>query len=278
MKTSHGFINVPRKCVEYVVKESLERFLKEKYGITEEKIREAYKDYRFIPNVPNFKNPLTIEMSKYQLFEGLVRTYPIDKTISYIKDYFRLEDWQISKQVGENGIEKIFLNISTAEGNFELVKRAMGLCGYFLAWPKEEDVPLNTFAQLLFEPRIQQNVFDRIRREERTLYHLTLDYNIDKIMHIGLSPRCRNKLFNFPNRIYLFRGSCDKNTIYNVGKQLNHYNNSLGNNGRYILIKLDLNRIPNNVPFYYDVNFKYGVFTNSNIDKNAIIDLEYTVY
>lgn len=64
MKASHGFTNVPRKRVEYAVKESLERFLKEKYGISEEKIREAYKDYRFIPNVPNFKNPLTIEMSK----------------------------------------------------------------------------------------------------------------------------------------------------------------------------------------------------------------------
>ena len=36
--------------------------------------------------------------------------------------------------------------------------------------------------------------------------------------------------------------------------------------------KYDLDKIPENIPFYADSNYKFGVYTNSNIRPDVIVD------
>lgn len=55
------------------------------------------EDFRRIYHSPTFDNPLTIYMVNNNINEGLLLTYPIDKTINYIRDYFNLAPSQIQK-------------------------------------------------------------------------------------------------------------------------------------------------------------------------------------
>ena len=52
-------------------------------SLTSEELEALLINYNDIVHVASYSNPLTIRMGK-KLQEGLIRTYPIDKTISYV--------------------------------------------------------------------------------------------------------------------------------------------------------------------------------------------------
>ena len=205
-----------------------------------------YYDYSQIVKPASYSNPLTIAMFNPKLLEeGLIKTYPIEKTVSYIKSYFNLRDVQIKVLECDSGIEQIMVN--NISGG--------------LVW-------------LQFEPKIQNDISQQLRKEETFIYHITPAYNRGKILKIGFSPRSKNSLFNFPHRVYFIRGSVSDRQIKTIGEQLCNANNSEGNDGSYVLFIVDLNKIPENIPFYFDSNYEYGVYTNSNIKPDAIVDVK----
>lgn len=236
----------------------------------------AYTDYSTIRKGTTYENPLTIYMFM-PVYEGLITTFPIDKTIEYIKDYFDLEDSQIRKSNGANGVERINVTIANRDDNLELMKKAMSYCGYFLGFPKEDKIPQNAkFVELQFEARHQKDISSELRREETTLIHITPKYNLKKIQKIGFSPRCKNEFFDYPGRIYFVRGSVNNQVSKIIAGILSNANMSIGNTGEYVIITVDLTKIPDSIKFYEDPNFPKGLFVNENLKPDIITNIEET--
>ena len=236
---------------------------------------EIYCDYSKIVKPASYSNPLSIGMfNPHLLEEGLIITYPIEKTVSYIKSYFNLRDAQIKVINGENDVKQILVMVPSIADNIKIMEKAMNYFGYYLAAPKNEYYNPGGLIWLQFEPKIQNNISPQLRKEENFLYHITPAYNKGKILHLGFSPRTKNTLFSFPHRVYFIRGSVDNDELISIGKQLCKTNNSVGNDKSYIIFVVDLNKIPEKIPFYFDSNYEYGVFTTSNINSDTIVDFK----
>lgn len=230
-------------------------------------------DYSSICKAATYDNPLTIlmfDINNPYVNEGLISTYPIDRTVSYIANYFNLARNQISKVKASNDIYHILVIIPNRDNNLELMKRAMQFCGYYLGHPKEASLPKNQFVKLQFEPKVQKDCSKSIRATESVLLHLTPYHNLGKIRHIGFSPRCKNELFDYPSRIYFLKGSIIPQEINAIGSRLSKVNNSPGNTGRYALITIDIAKIPSHVKMYPDPNYPHGIFVTENISPDVI--------
>ncbi|QFQ12604.1 hypothetical protein C7Y71_006015 [Pseudoprevotella muciniphila] len=241
--------------------------------LSKEELMKYWIDYGTIQKAASYTNPLTMALGS-TINEGLIQIYPIDKTIEYVRSYFGLHNNQIKEINADNGIKHILVVIPSIGNNIELIKKAMDYCGYYLGFPKEDNIPINQLVTLQFEPKFQNNVSNNIRKEETTLLHLTPYYNLKKIQNIGFSPRLRNELFNYPSRIYFLRGSMNRQEMIDIGIQLNNANNSLGNTGKYALITLDVSAIPQEKSLFLDPNYPYGIFTMNNITSDVIINVE----
>ena len=223
-------------------------------------------------------NPVANYFSKHNIDEnfideGLIHTYPIVKTINFIKKRFDLPD-EYFDTVKENSVECITVKIPDIEKNIQIMTTAMNVCGYYF------DKTISKFAEngvvwktIVYSPKIQQSIIDELIKTTKYLYHISPTYNFKKIRKIGFSPRHRNTLFNYPERIYFLIGNVDYNQILNLGFQLFLNNKSQGNDGKYIIYKLDMDKLKN-INFYKDSNYAYGVFTNSNISFDTVIDFK----
>lgn len=220
----------------------------------------------------SFDNPISCLM-KHPLDEALIKTYPMDKTIKYIKNYFNLSDDEIYPLDAFNGEKQIAIKVPIIGNNLGLVKKAFAFCGYYLGYPKEKDLKPNTIYELQFEKKFENDISKYIRENETTLLHLTPIYNLGKIRHIGISPKSKNASFDYPSRAYFIFGSKTA-LVNNLAWQLNNINANPINQGKYAVIKIDINRIPNHVKFYSDPNARYSVYTYDNIPPNAIIEFE----
>lgn len=235
-------------------------------------------DFRFRCGTISFANPVSIYFAKHGfakiekigIFEGLIRTYPIEKTVEYIGKYFLLGK-NISIEKVENGKEHIVVAIPNVGKNSDIMEKAFDVCGYFLSKTINNGICGGVeWITMQFEAKIQEDDSEEIRREEKNLFHLTSLYNKQKILTGGFSPRCRNEIFKYPGRIYFIRGSAGEEEIINLGIQLSQDNNSRGNDLHYVVFDIDVNKIGDEVKIYKDPNYKNGVFIDENIKPDCI--------
>ena len=81
-------------------------------------------------------------------------------------------------------------------------------------------------------------------------------------------------MFDFPDRVYLLRGSTPEEDVLYLARKLSQHNTSPGNLGKYSLVTLDLDKIPKSVGLFADPNYEYGVFTPNNITPESIADIK----
>lgn len=240
-------------------------------SLTKEEVEKMSVEYSKIPHIRTYGNPLTLYMPK-PINEGLIKTYPLKKTVQYIKDYFGLSDFQIRSDYVGNGISHIIVIIPIKGDNLEQMEKAMSLCGYYLGSPKREEIKDGKIMELQFEARIQNDETANIINKESVLYHVTPSYNVKKILSLGLSPRSKNSQFDYPDRVYLIRGSIPMAEVRNLAEQLYTNNSSKGNNGEYTLLTLDVARFNDSIRLFVDPNYPGGVYTTSNIPPDTIIE------
>lgn len=259
-------IFIKESIIYRLIRESVKKYF-EKYGAV---------NYARIRKPAVFSNPLTYRLHE-DLNEGLIRTYPIDKTISYVKYYFDLEDDKI-KKINIYGIEYIVVEITDIGENRKLMEKAMNLCGYFLSYQIPSREHKNNIV-MQFEPKYQEDITDELRQEERYLYHITPRYNLKDIKKSGLLPRAKNDFLKYPGRVYFIKGSTDDdNEILGMGYDLFDNNKSKGNKGNYAILLIDITKIPSDVKFYEDGSYPYGVFTYDNISSDCIVGVNYVDY
>ena len=257
-----------RNFIEESLNKKHPRFLNK---LSQQVLENICIDYRIQPHITSYDNPISFYIGFGRLNEGLIHTYPIDKTISYVTNHFQLSEGQIFEATNQNNIKVICVWIPDIGQNIEYMTRALNCCGYFLSCQEKN---YDKWILLQFEPKHQENISDSLREKEDILYHLTPSYNLKKIKAIGLSPKSKNDVFDYPNRIYFFRGSIPQMELLSIGERLCNTNNSEGNERKYCLLTIDLNSIHENVKFFEDCNYPNAVYTISNISKNAIIDIK----
>ena len=227
-----------------------------------------------------FDNPLSLYLSgiatnKITINEGLIRTYPIDKTIEYVKKSFPLlgDDGIYKVPNEQNGGYNIMTVIPNIGQNIENINKAMNFCGYhFSATVNRKHLNNVEYVFNQYEAKNTENSTDYIRKHERYLFHLTPSYNKEKIIKNGFSPKCKNEFLKFPSRVYFIRASkVTKNDIVEFAKILDEHNHSKGNNHIYTVFMVDLNKIPKDVKFSIDNNYIHGVMTSDNITPESIV-------
>lgn len=223
---------------------------------------------RKIGLIENFSygNPISIAIYKKEdiLNEGLIRTYPIEKTKEYLTKLYDFDESQI-EIFNDNGIDKLRFILPNNKNIIDKVKKAMGLCGYFCS--VEKDYPyIDKWVYLNFEPKNQDDV-NRYVRGMKEIYHVTQEKHIEKIKNIGLIPKFKNPLFAYPERVYLFKENTPPDEIYALTKQFKEIKKD---ENKHCLLIINVEKIPDNVNFYLDPNYGYGIYTKDNIPPTAI--------
>lgn len=216
-------------------------------------------------------------LSDTSLNEGIFKTYPIDKTVHYVKTLFGLNDNQIGVFDGAGGnpnVKRIVVKILDTEENNRAIDKAMNLCGYV----RSTEMKIGDFAGINFISRYEErDITDEVRRMGH-IRHITPLYNVEKIKRIGFIPKSSNSRFNYPDRIYFFGGDTP---MIEIGYQIldfHKHNQSKGDKDIYAVISVDTGKIPDSCHFHYDPNYAMGIFTTDNIPPSAIDSIkEYSV-
>lgn len=124
-------------------------------GLLDEELNKLCVIYSQEPHVVTYDNPLSIMMLK-SINEGLIKTYPLDKTVSYIKNYFGFDDKQVVVQSVYNNQPHILIRIPAIGDNVDVVKKAMDFCGYYLAAPKDNEIEKDKWIWLQFEAKVEE--------------------------------------------------------------------------------------------------------------------------
>lgn len=216
-------------------------------------------------------NPITLNEN---INEGLIKTYPIDTTIHHIKDFFNLSDYDIKKVTLLNDIVGIHVIVGDIGKNKKIMTQAMSSCGYHFSRVYSEYFDEHNgvnYLTLEYLPKFQEyDVSEEIRKNEPFLYHITPIHNEGKIKNIGLTPKTKNPLTKYPDRIYLLRGSAGEEYVKALGSAL-HVNN----NSDYTVFILDTNKVCNKAKLFEDPQSNRGLWTYNNIPQSAIVGIKH---
>lgn len=216
----------------------------------------------------NMSNPLTFTMHLGKnINEGLVMTYPYKVMKRYIMEYFNIPSFIFHDESKQGGVDACAIDIPKGnEKLYQSVENAMNLCGYFKSIEGEFD----DFKRVHFEPKFEEN-----KDIGNFLYHLTYHLNEPKIRKIGLCPRSKNRVFNYPERIYFLTSNATTEEIKSLARMLymTHNKPAIKNSnvGMYVILKINTDKLPQDVKFYNDPNLSNSVYTTDNIPPDAIV-------
>ena len=230
-----------------------------------EDLRKCYRDLRLDATPTTFDDLPTVN-------EAVGNIMPPDDVVKKIMNKFNLPESMV--QMVESN-HKIYIYIITAVIgiNDKIIEEEMAKYGYFIGYKSEyQTISGMTYQRLQFEPQsqIQRDETDNIKKENKYLYHWTPLYNLDSIIKEGLIPSSKNEHFSFPNRVYLILEHSDDYKIYDFGQRLALNNTNPNNNGKYVLLEVELEKLDDTIRFFYDPNSDIGVYTEQKIPSYAI--------
>ena len=272
-----GIMKISEKKLRNIIKESINNILNivspydiiDINNIDSDILKSICVDYRLILRLLTFGNKLD---NPYVLKEAYGDIADPDEVVNTIVKRYHIPKQLVLKREVCNRVYvySVVANIGT---NAELIEKDMEKMGYFLSstmyYTKIDGIELHL---LQFEPmcQLQDDITDDVKTKYNCLYHWTPSYNVDSIMSGGLIPTHRNKIFNYPPRIYLIKGDVNKDELKFLGFSISCCNNDKKNDGTYTLLKINLNKIDNNVRFFYDSNSDVGIYTEHPINNECI--------
>lgn len=235
---------------------------------TEEK-KALLADYRDTPSKYNFN------LFSLNLKEGILRSYPADTVIKYIKNHLHIPGLAIAKD-NRDKVDVILIAVHNVGNNIDTLIRTMNLCGYYLAVPTDvAEIKPNKIARLQFEPRNQDNCIHP--NTIGTLYHWTRPELVNKILKNGLAPRSKNSFFSYPERIYVVKDSIPEAELMDLGAMLctalnfEKYENGQSFDQTLSLIQINPRLLKQDFAFFIDPNYSdYGLYCLENIPPDAI--------
>lgn len=232
-------------------------------------LKQSYIDLRLVPTMTVYGDPLS---SIANVYEAIGDIMPPDNVVNTIIQKYHLNRQLVVKREAYNKIY-IYIIMSCLGNNEKLIEGDMKKMGYFLGIRGQvQNIQGMLFRTLQFEPysQMQNDKTTNIKQVYDHLYHWTPKYYLNNILQNGLIPSLQNKMFNYPQRIYLMKGDCDLFQMKDLGQQLCFVNTDQRNNGKYVLLRIDLTNIGDDVHFYYDSNANIGIYTEQAIPSTSI--------
>jgi hypothetical protein len=214
---------------------------------------------------------------EYQLYEGLITSYPLHEVIRILKT----KGYNAIGNYNDNTFSLKFLfndDVNKALIDYNKIIQITNTCGYFCSNIKGEDTKakfviekynLENFKKLInngltlinFSFEAKYDIF--IERIPEFLYHLTPTQNVNKILKFGLVPKSRSKKAFHPDRIYLVKNPDDLSLLYT-----SFYTETKIN--KWTILQINTH-ILEYLQIYKDPNFKErGYYTLNTIHPIAI--------
>lgn len=224
---------------------------------------------------PQRGNPASdwLKQEKHRLNEGLIRSYPIHVTVNYILKFMGSLVYKIYP-IQENPYQ---ICVVINDKYKKVLQDSMYHCGYHLDYEGNSFIDNDTKQRLTRFYYVMKFIPNKYVNNLQYMYHWTPLYLLDKIKKQGLKPTSKNNLYSYPARIYLLTSECTYNDMYNLGQDLCYNNDNERNDGWYVLLRIQVNKINNpNFELHTDSNFPIGgYYTYDNIPPEAIISAEY---
>lgn len=214
-------------------------------------------------------NPLAIKYfeGRKAINEGLIKTYPINNTVRYIKRLFGLRDNQINV-INKGDIHKILVMYENTPEKKNQMKKAMNLCGYEIANENTENI-YNVVYQM-YTQKFSDSLTYELKKKMEFLIHITPSYNKEKILQQGFVSKSKNEIFTYGNEVFFFTQDAP---IIHIVDQVYQKDCKIRNNlnkHRYTLFKISLNKVPDNIKFEIDPNLDFAVRTKDNLSPKVI--------
>lgn len=237
---------------------------------------------KVILNYENYK-PLFIKYKKEKLYEN---TFSEDiKTLEeQLKLNFDIKDWQMEIcDIFNCGLDELAIKykydnlfeivIPDIEKNIYIIDNFLNKRGYNKIYQKIDEyvkIPC-TFIHLIYVPKFQNNIKNEILKYGNIIYHLTKKSNVNNIKQNGLIPQNREGKDNifYDKRLYFFLGNISLQDLENYA-----YNTLSDNTESYCVLYIDVNKLDDNIEFYYDPLYgKESIYTTEKISYNSIIKI-----
>lgn len=260
------------ECMSLIISEGTRRLSTTNLGeyldkIPIEELRRQYYDFSIMKNIGGFGDRFRYG-DENMVVEENVTTLSPKETKGTMLHQFGLHDWQVREINGANGMTLILLIPNIGQNDNDVIN-GMRACGWSLGTSNSILKNGMTWKEMTFEPMQQDMISDTLRSHHRYLYHWTLLGNYGDIMATGLEPRSENCLFIYSERVHFLTDIRNTVRTLSIGQQLCNANNSPKNNGKYILLSIDLSKVPD-ADFYYDPRLEGGVYSKDTIPSSAI--------
>ena len=255
----------------YLTKQEKKRRLDNLFDLDSLSIEEIESGYinPMMSLQPGYGSNLFKHNGKY-VNENDEKTVPAKQALKEITRKYGLMPWQTNVMRAFHGIDAC-LCIADIGNMVISIKEDMEQMGWFVSVMTMVTDPNGVnWLKMQFEPRYQKDQTEEIKRLYPILLHLTPLSNLDSILHNGLTPRCENLAFQFPNRVYMFSCDATESDIVNMGNALAATSAHKGHNFRYVVLAINCKALPDDVRLYYDPNYDYGVFTETTIRPQYI--------
>ena len=224
------------------------------------------------------RNPLA---RKNVVEEGTDYKAQIISVTNNIIKTFKLSKFNVIIKKGNHGLYAAVLT-ADIDDNADVIENAMESQGFFRSQPTDaqflSDKKGRTWIDMRFELKQPDDVTDEIHKKYRFIYHFTPSDFEKNVETGGFGISNNNSMFKYSEpRAYFCEGDITENdkiellnTLYTQAKV--KYGNV---SNKYTLFKVDLNLIPKNIRFFYDINEPKGVYTTQPVPPSAIVEKTY---
>ena len=205
------------------------------------------------------KNILDFErFTNDKIDEGLIKTYPIFKTVSNIQNTLHIDNDVIDIIHPGKKDEYIIVDREQDEELLNKIDHMLDSCGYEKTYTDDE--------VFCYDKKFTDDIFDEMKSLGiKYLYHITPSVNDKKIAVQGLVPKNKSKKYTYPARIYLLPDTeVKENKIFfkNFCEHLYSLNNEYVDDERhtrkivkYSIYKIDFSKL-RNIKIYESTNMK----------------------
>lgn len=215
--------------------------------------------------------------------EGLIKTYDAESVIRIgsmelgIPAYdMRIERYYDKDLDSTVETVNVMVPTTTTVNKVGEITHFMKRCGYHLSRPTPYKTKTENGVMLIYpyEPTFSKDVSEEVFEKYEVLFHATPLAVVPKIFDNGLVPRSKNRLFLYPDRVYCMKGNNLTDEQIFILKNVQHARSlkpGLHDNNKYVILKINVSKLPKDMRFYVDPNAPDAVFTHDNIPPEAIM-------
>lgn len=219
-----------------------------------------------------YSNKLFYTNGNTILSETATNTLPVADVKKELQEKLKFNDWQILEEKGANNIQLILLYVDYAM-NTEIIIKQMEACGWSKSFISQPTLMFGRIVKAIaFDPITQPNVNQEVR-QLKYLFHWTPAYNSKNIDEFGLLPKSENQQYDYPPKVHLIKENATEQQKIYLCWQLFKTNHNQQNTGHYTLYQIDVEKVPNDVDFFYDPRCQIGYYTVKPIPKDCILKI-----